>query len=332
MYYIEIEKSREIIANANKIALIPHFGPDGDAMGACLALNNLFEKIGKQSVVVTPNDYPDNLKWLPGNGRVVISTDDKQKAADVINTCDLVFILDHNALRRSGDLEDVLQELDAKFILIDHHLNPELDADVTISRPFKSSTCEMVYDFINDIGYGDKIDKDIATCIYSGIVTDTGNLCHNSSNAATYHIIAELMDRGMDKELVHEELYNNFNLSRIELMGYIFNNKMELIEDGKVAIISLTNEEKKKYNYNDGDIEGFANIPLSISTVKICVLFTEKDNLVKMSFRSKKGYPVNFLAAEHFNGGGHENASGGRTYKKLSGAIKHLKDKITNYI
>lgn len=320
-----IKEAKGLIAESRKISIIPHSGPDGDAIGSSLALYQYLKKKGKRAQIISPSAYPVFLKWLPENSDVWIYTNGKRKAEEYINTSDLVFIVDHNSFKRSGDLMGVLEKAKAKKIMIDHHPEPEQIVDVMFSDTKMCSTCEMMYEFIEALGDENRIDEAISECLYTGIITDTGGLSYNSSHARTYQIVGSLLANGIDKSKIHSNIYDNFSPDRMKLLGYCLDSGLEVLSEYKTAIISLTKEDLLRFNYKDGDTEGFVNYPLSIQGMLASVIFIEKDDAVKISFRSKGNVPINRVAREHFNGGGHMNAAGGRTDLKLQEAIDLFK-------
>jgi len=320
-----IKKADVLIGKSEKISIIPHSGPDGDAIGSSLALYQYLKKKGKQVQIISPSAYPVFLKWLPENSEVWIYTNGKKKAEEYINTSDLLFIVDHNSFKRSGDLEGVLEKATAKKIMIDHHPEPEQIVDLMFSDTKMCSTCEMMYEFIEALGDENLIDERISECIYTGIITDTGGLSYNSSQPRTYQIVGSLIANGIDKSKIHSNIYDNFSPDRMKLLGHCLDQGLEVLPEFKTAIITLTKEDLVHFNYKDGDTEGFVNYPLSIQNMLVSVIFIEKDDAVKISFRSKGDVPINRVAREYFNGGGHMNAAGGRTEKKLQEAIDQFK-------
>lgn len=320
--------AKDYILKANQIIIVPHAGPDGDAIGSSLALMRYLKKLGKQVKTICPNAYPEFLTWLHGEDELDVFEKDEEACTTYINESDLIFILDHNSFKRSGEVGKLLEKHAAAKIMIDHHPAPEDIADITISDTAMCSTCEMVYEFIGAIGGNDKIDKDIAECLYTGIITDTGGLSYNSSNKRIYEIVGDLMAKGIDKAKVHDKIYDNYSAHRMKLLGYCLNEGMELFSEYETAIIHLTKETLASFEYQDGDTEGFVNYPLSIKGINISVIFMEKDDCVKISFRSKGDIPINQMARDFFSGGGHINAAGGRTFESMTKAIEKFKKEL----
>ncbi|RZT93468.1 phosphoesterase RecJ-like protein [Ancylomarina subtilis] len=320
--------AKEYILKANQISIIPHAGPDGDAVGSSLALMRYLKKLGKQVKAICPNAYPEFLTWLHGETELDVFENAKEACTTYINASDLIFIVDHNSFKRSGDLGKLLEEHSATKIMIDHHPMPEDIADIALSDTAMCSTCEMIYEFIDALGDNDLIDEGIAECIYTGIITDTGGLSYNSSNQRIYEIVGDLMAKGIDKAKVHGKIYDNFSAHRMKLLGYCLNEGMELLPEYEAAIIHLTKETLEAFEHQDGDTEGFVNYPLSIKGINISVIFMERDDAVKISFRSKGDIPINQMARDFFNGGGHINAAGGRTYESMPKAIEKFKKEL----
>ena len=294
-----------------KFVIIAHTNPDGDAIGSSLALYHYFKYLRKSVCVIMPNQFPDFLKWLPGAENIMIYNHSKNVANNKIADADVICCLDFNRLDRVDDMADKVRESKAKKILIDHHLDPELFADITISYPNQSSTCELLYRFLCDLGYFYKMNTTVSTCIYTGMMTDTGGFTYNSNDPELFFIVSMLLRKHVDKDLVYRKVNYNFSASRLLLQGQVLSG-MEVLPDYHTAILTLTKEQQQKYQYAKGDSEGFVNMPLQIKDV-IFTCFIREDtekNMVKISLRSIGEFPCN-VVAEEFNGGGHKNASGG---------------------
>jgi bifunctional oligoribonuclease and PAP phosphatase NrnA len=319
--YLQLSKViKPQLDRAGSIAIISHVNPDGDALGSSLALYHYLEKSGKKVSVIMPNDYPDFLKWLPGSDRVNIFTKNKAAATETIKQADLLFLLDFNTLSRAGKAEEFIKDSDAFKVLIDHHPEPENFADVIYSDTLSSSTAELVYRFIELTGNLGSVSATEATCLYTGIMSDTGSFNFNSSQPETYRVLSELLKLGIDKDYIYSKVYDNFSESRLRLLGYCLDQKMVVIDKFKTAYISLSLKEKKMYNYTRGDSEGFVNYPLSIKGIDFAAFFMENDDHIKLSFRSKGNFDTNVFA-KNFNGGGHVNASGGESKMSLPETI-----------
>ncbi len=320
------------LSQAKNIVIVPHKGPDGDAMGSTLGLMHFLKDKGHKVNVIAPNDYPRFLKWLPGNDEVIIYEKDKTIADSIINEADLVFALDFNHLDRSGDMQEVLTASEAVFIMIDHHREPSDFANYTYSDAEMSSTCEMVYHFIDKLRAVPKITPEIATCLYVGIMTDTGSFRFSATSAETHRVIADLIDKGAVNHEIHNNIFDTFNENRLQLLGTALQN-LRVKPEFKTAYISLTQEELDKHNFQKGDTEGFVNYGLSIEGVVFAVIFIEnkQEDIIKISFRSKGDFNVNEFARAHFGGGGHNNAAGGKSDLSMENTIVKFNSILPEY-
>lgn len=309
-----------------------HFNPDGDAMGSSLALYNYLIKTGKSATVITPNDYPDFLQWLPGNKKVVEYSSNPKKSASLIAKSDLIFTLDFNNYSRLEGLGELLKESTAAKVLIDHHQQPDTYATLMYHDVKACSTCELVYEFIVGLGGKKLIDKDIASCLYTGIMTDTGSFRFDTVTPATHHILAHLLETGIVPSDIHSAIYDTYSESRVRLLGYCLTEKMVVLPEYQTAYISLSEKEQNRFRYKKGDTEGIVNYPFSIKGIRFCAFFSEGDGKIKISFRSKGKFDVNRFAREHFNGGGHINAAGGRgNVNDLNATIKEFLALLPDY-
>lgn len=325
-------ESKKQIERANKIFILTHISPDGDAIGSALGLYHFLTVMNKKCIVAVPNAFASFFDWLPDINKILIGESQQNKIANEMSTSDLLIMTDFNTLSRVGILKNLVEEFGGPKILIDHHRNPEADiANVVISYPTISSTCELVYRFIKGIGGTKKVNISCATAIYTGIMTDTGAFTFNSNNAEIYAIVAELISKGIDKDEIYNKIYNNYTADRMRLMGYALSSKMTIFEEYRTALISLSNDELKQFNYHEGDTEGFVNLPLSIKNIVFSVLIKENSTNVKLSLRSRGSFAVNQFAAEHFNGGGHINAAGGESDDSLEMTIEKFKKLLPQY-
>jgi len=314
-----------------RILLTTHQGPDGDAMGASLAMYLFLKKQGHDVHVITPNDYPDFLHWLPSNEVVVNYMRQKPLAEALIEKTDYVFHLDYNHLKRSADMSRSLYQCKAVRVLIDHHPAPELPSKYIFSETEVSSTCELLFCIMKQWD-ARLIDRDIATCLYTGIMTDTGSFSYRSANnAQTFSVAAELMGYGIDRVEIYDKVYDNYSEGRMRLMGYCLNEKMEVFPQYYAALISLNLEEQERYGFVVGDSEGFVNLPLSIKGIRFSAFFLEKEDKVKMSFRSQGNFSVNDFSKKHFSGGGHLNAAGGDSKKPMNELIQKFRELLPLY-
>ncbi|MCR9226929.1 MAG: bifunctional oligoribonuclease/PAP phosphatase NrnA [Flavobacteriaceae bacterium] len=328
----DITTVKSILSQPQKIAIIPHRNPDGDAMGSCLALYGFLKKRGHDVHVVAPNDYPKFLKWMPGNDTVINFERENTKAKEVINEASVIFTLDFNDLSRVGQMESVLHGARADFIMIDHHQQPSDYAMVTYSDVTMSSTCEMVYNFIDFLGETDRIDADMATNLYTGIMTDTGSFKYRSTSSKTHRVVAELIDKGADNMAIHQEVFDTNSPSRLHLLGVALSN-MVILPEYRTAYITLTQDELDRYDFKKGDTEGFVNYGLTLEGVIFALIFIEnrEEGIIKISLRSIGDFSVNEFARAHFNGGGHTNAAGGRSETSMEETISRFNDILKTY-
>jgi len=326
-----IHKAKDAINEAEKIAIVVHVGPDGDAMGASLGLWHYLMTLEKEPVVIVPTAFPDFYSWMPGAESVVVYEFTPQVAEEKLNGADLIFALDFNVLSRLGDMSDVVLNAPAKKIMVDHHLHPGDFAKVVISYPEISSTSELIFRMICRLGDFSKINLASAECIYTGMMSDTGGFTYNSNNQEIYTIISELIKIGVDKDDIYRKVFNTYSEHRLRLMGYCLYHKMKVYPEYKAALITLSTKEMKEFNFQNGDSEGFVNIPLSISGVDFSVFMREDANKIKISLRSQGTFPTNKFSADIFNGGGHLNASGGESYTTMEEAVRKFEEALPLY-
>ena len=317
---------------ADKIVIVSHVSPDGDAIGSSLGLAQFLDSQDKTVNVIVPNAFPDFLKWMPGSKDILLYDRYKEFADKLINEADIICCLDFNSLKRIEEMADSVATSPARKILIDHHLYPEDFCRIVISHPEISSTSELVFRLICRMGYFSDISREGAECIYTGMMTDTGGFTYNSNNREIYFIISELLSKGIDKDDIYRKVYNTYSESRLRLMGYVLSN-MKVYREYNSALISLTKEEQGKFDYIKGDNEGFVNIPLSIKNVRFSCFLREdtERRIIKISLRSVGTFPCNKLAAEFFNGGGHLNASGGEFTGTMAEAKQVFEEALKKY-
>jgi phosphoesterase RecJ-like protein len=325
----DIQAIQLLLATPKKIAIIPHRGPDGDAMGSTLGLYHFLLKNNHQPTVIAPNDFPDFLAWLPGSETVKIFEKDTENCTKILEEAELIFTLDFNAFHRTGEMEHTLAKLTAPFIMIDHHQKPDDYAAYTYSDTSFGSTCEMVYNFISFLGKKEDLDKTIATCIYTGILTDSGSFRFPGTTGNTHRIIAELIDLGVENTQIPVLLFDNSSYSRLQLLGRALQN-MKVLTEHKTSYTSLTQSELDSFDYVKGDTEGIVNYGLSIKGIVFTAIFIENkdEKIIKISFRSQGGFDVNQFARDHFNGGGHSNAAGGRSDVSMKETLKKFEDLV----
>lgn len=327
--YKEIET--EIQAAAH-IVITAHKSADGDSIGSSLGLLHFIEKLGKKAVVCHPDKAPDFLYWLDTTA-IILMEENQEEVTAQMKKADLIFCLDYNATDRVGpDMQALLEEATGKKIMIDHHLNPEDFSTLTVSETTASSTSQLIVDLIDQSGHLALLDEKIGTPLYLGILTDTGSFRFSSVKPRTHEVLAKLLAAGVEHHLIHEQLNDTNTESRLRLQGYAMSEKLEILYDHNVAIISLSKAELAKYNYKKGDTDSLANMVLSIKGMKAAIVFTERDGIMKISFRSKGAEnPVNVLAKEHFDGGGHANAAGGKSDLTVEKTLEKLKALIPQY-
>jgi len=314
----------KLFSSAENILIMCHINPDGDSVGAQLALYHYFKANGKNVSLLAPNNLQEFLKWMDGAGQIEVFIKDRKKGRMMIEGADLIIMLDFNQSGRLGEAEDYVVASKAKKVVIDHHLNPENFADLIISDPTKCSTSELIHEVICEINGAKFMNRSYAEALYVGIITDTGNFEHGSYSSRTFRIVADLLDTGIEKEKIINLIYNNFSSDRIRLQGFALNQRMVVMPEYKTAYIYLSKIDLKEYNHVKGDTEGFVNMPLSIKGINFSALFIEKDNFIKLSFRSKGQFPSNEFASLYFSGGGHLNASGGEFSDTLDNTITYF--------
>lgn len=330
-----MEKAREIvdaIRNAEHIVITSHRSPDGDSVGSSLGLLRFIHALGKDANICHPDPMPKFLEWVKGDDKVLDAEHSLQQVKLLMQEADLIFLLDYNDPDRLGEpMSDWIREAQCRKIMIDHHLFPTDFADITISDPAVCSTSQLVYELIEQSGELSKLDVPAGTALYLGIMTDTGSFRFSSVTPKTHRILAHLIETGVAHSLVHERTLDTNRVDQIRLRSYILAERLEVIENYRVAIISVTDEELKRFHYVKGDTEGLVNVALSLAGVDVAVFFTENEKGVKISFRSKGSVPVNKIAMEQFNGGGHLNAAGGSFEGSLQESIEHFKQLIPEY-
>ena len=323
---------KRIISTQKKIVIIPHRNPDGDALGSALALKHFLDAKKHKVSVVSPNDYPTFLKWLPGESDIIKFSKTPSIARDKINKAELIFGLDFNSLSRIQDLSEIVKKTKVDKIMIDHHQSPEFFANLNYSDPSMSSTCEMVYNIIN-ASDSKLLDKKIACCLYTGIMTDTGSFRYPSTTSKTHQVVSHLLSLGANSSEIHQKIFDSSSMSRIKLLGISLSNLVK-IPDLPVVYITLSKEELVLCDFKKGDTEGFVNYGLSLKGVNFSCMMIENENegKIKMSFRSQGNFSVDNFARNYFNGGGHLNAAGGVSTESLDKTIIRFKNALKNHI
>lgn len=328
----ELKHLAQLLESPKKIVIVPHRNPDGDALGATLALYLFLKPNGHELSLIAPNDYPEFLKWMPSESDIIKYDQDKKRAKKLIADAELIFTLDFNLLSRVGEMEKPLEEATADFVMIDHHQQPGDYALFTESNAKMSSTCEMIYQFIDNLGLSGEITPEIATCLYTGIMTDTGSFRFASTTSETHRVIAHLMDKGARNSEIHQLVYDTNSYNRLQLLGVALRN-LKVEKELNTAYISLSQEELDHHNFKKGDTEGFVNYALSLKGIAFAAIFIEStaDNIIKISLRSKGEFNVNEFARAHFNGGGHHNAAGGKSDDDLKTTIQEFVEILPQY-
>lgn len=315
-----------------KIVITMHQKPDPDAMGSSLGLYHYLKKFGHDVTVISPTNWADFLKWMPDCEQVIDFELNSQRAKDVLSKTDWLFCLDFNHLGRTRNMEQVIMELDCKKILIDHHREPQTEFfDFGISDISKSSTAEMVYDFIIASGGEEKIDRNIATSLYAGVMSDTGSFRFSSTTASVHMMVAKLKSFNIDHPKIHTAIYDNFLENRLRFIGHVLSNRLEVLYEHNTALISIPKADILKFHIKTGDTEGLVNYPLSIQGIEMAALLIDRDEERKWSFRSKETFDCNTFARTYFKGGGHYNAAGGGNKLSLEENVKNFKRALKEF-
>lgn len=327
-----LQALRELISTTIKIVITTHHKPDADALGSSLAWARYLIKKGHEVQVIVPSDYPDFLFWMEGNDDVIIFSEETEaQCKTIINEANAIFCLDFNALGRINQLGDLVRQSSATKVLIDHHLEPDNFAAISFSDTTAASTCSIIYELIMSLEDRHLMDTYIAECLYAGIMTDTGSFRHSSTNKKVHLIVADLYTWNVNTTRIHRLIFDTNSEERLHLLGYALSEKMIYVEGYYTAYIYLTADDLKRFDSKTGDTEGLVNYALSIDKVVLAVMITEREDGVKLSFRSKGEFNVNEFARKHFNGGGHKNASGGKSNVNVNDTVKYLKSILPEY-
>lgn len=313
------------------IAIIPHINADGDAIGSVLGLAGILKNSGKKVVVLSPNHFPNFYKWIKGAEEILVYTASKKKVEQAMADAGMLICMDFNQPSRAGEMKTLVEQFSGPGIMIDHHPYPQQFTELMISHPEYSSTAELIFHVVKAMGYEKYIDKSSAEAIYCGVMTDTGSFDYNISDPQTFQTVSELLTWGIDPEAIHGKVFDNYSADRMRLLGHCLSECMEVYPEYHSAMMYLSREVQQKYNFLAGDNEGFVNYPLSIKGIHFSAFFTEKEDHVKVSFRSKGEFAVNELASSHFNGGGHRNASGGEIYAPFEEVLERFRKLLPEY-
>lgn len=330
----EVASLNTLIESSENIVVCCHKSPDGDALGSSLAWNAYLTSRGKQTSVIVPDAFPDFLKWIPGADRIIRFDKNADKAGEMLEKADLIFCLDFNGADRVDEMREPLEQAKAKKVMIDHHLDPSMDTVLTISHPHMSSTSELVFRIVWQLGAFEEMTKEWATCVYCGMMTDTGGFTYNSTQPEIFFIISQLLTKNIDKDKIYRNVFNNFSPWAIRFRGYLMSQKLNVFADLHASYFAISKREMRDFHFIKGDAEGLVNEPLRIKGMKLSISLREDDrhdNLVWVSLRSVDDFPCNKMAADFFNGGGHLNASGGRLRCSLEEAEKVARRAIAHY-
>ena len=327
----QLTQLQELISSSQTILITCHKSPDGDAVGSCLGWAEYLRSKGKDPIVIVPDQFPDFLMWLPNTEKIIRYNKHMEKCNMLFKIADLVFCLDFNTPSRVDLMEEALTSTKAARVLIDHHLDPDVPTELTISHPEASSTSELIFRIVWQLDGFHSLGRHFATPIYCGMMTDTGAFTFNSTNPDIYYIISLLLTKGIDKDRIYRNVYHNYSEHRIRLMGYVMYEKLVVLPEFHASYYALTKEEMKRFHFIKGDAEGLVNIPQQIKGLRLSISLredNEKENLIWVSLRSVDQFPCNQMAERFFNGGGHLNASGGRLECTIDEAIETVKRAI----
>lgn len=331
----EIATLKENIDNSNRIVICCHKSPDGDALGSSLAWAEYLRTQGKEPDIIVPDAYPDFLQWLPGSDRIIrYDKHAADKADEMLQKADLIFCLDFNGTNRVDEMKYALEQSPAHKIMIDHHLDPSMDTVLTVSHPQMSSTSELVFRIIWQLGGFEEMSRKCAVCIYCGMMTDTGGFTYNSNQPEIFFIVSQLLTKGIDKDKIYRNVFNNFSPWAIRLRGYLMSQKLNIFNDLHAAYFTISRRDMRDFHFIKGDAEGLVNEPLKIKGMRLSISLREddrRDNTIWVSLRSVDDFPCNLVASEFFNGGGHLNASGGRLHCTLDEAERVVRRAFAHY-
>ncbi len=329
---LETALLKDILSQPQHIVITTHHKPDGDAMGSSLGLYNYLIQKGHKVKVIAPTDYPAFLQWLPNNPEVLVFTDHREEAQRLIETADLIFCLDFNSLSRINDMGPMVGQSSAKKVMIDHHLEPDDFDDYRHWSINACATAQLVYDFIvNEMNERELINKDVATCLYTGIMTDSGSFRFPTTTAEVHRIVAELITLGAENWRIHQLVYDNFSADRLRFLGHCLLHRLEVFEEYNTALISVTKEDLELYHITTGDTEGLVNYALTINGIRLAALIIERPDKVKLSLRSTGSFPANEICKRYFDGGGHRNAAGGFSDDPIEAVVEKFKSILPEY-
>ncbi|MBC6401863.1 MAG: bifunctional oligoribonuclease/PAP phosphatase NrnA [Ekhidna sp.] len=308
---------KDFLVTSRKIAIITHANPDADALGSALGLFHFLKEAGHEVYPIVPNSYPKFLDWMPGNQEVIAFEDETAYASNLLANSDLLFCLDFSGFNRVKEMSDAAAGAPAKIALVDHHLNPEIKPDFNFWNDKATATAELVFDLILELSGRGAVSKEIAECLYAGIMTDTGSFKHPNTSSKVHRIVADLIDLGANVNKVSRLIYDTNSLNKLKFLGYSLAEKLQVCEKYQLAYFVITKRDFKKFDLEQGDTEGLVNYALSIKGIVIAAIIIERAGEIKLSFRSVGDYAVNTFAEKYFQGGGHKNAAGGNSGQSL---------------
>jgi len=327
-----ISKLKDLIETSERIVILSHYNPDGDAIGSCVAWHDYLLSFEKKPQIILPNDFPQNLKWIKNSETALIASQNMKKAEALITEADLLICNDFQSLSRIDKLEEIVRKSKAVKVLVDHHIEPEVEQfDLVFSIIESSSTAELIYELIKHLTPENPINTNIAEAIYVGIMTDTGSFSYSCNDKKTFEIVAKLIDSGIDVRRIHEEVYNTFSEDRMRLLGHCLMNRLTVLPEFSTAYMYLTQDDLRKFRYMPGDTEGIVNYALSIKGIKFSAFFMEREKRIRISFRSKGEIDCNEFAKTFFDGGGHRNASGGNSYENIQETIQKFETLLPEF-
>ena len=328
-----VEEIKQQLFKQKEVVILVHHNPDGDALGAALAMAMYLRQYGIGSHVISPNDFPDFLKWMPDAGQVLVAEQEPERCKSLIREASFIFCLDFNHASRIKLLQTALEENKGYKALIDHHINPSPMFNFVYSvKEETSSTCELVYHFIAcHLHDKEKITKEMAECLYTGIITDTGSFSYNCDNASTYEATSHLIQLNINGEEIHRQVYDTYSENRVRLLGFCLSERLHILPSRSTSFIYLTKEDLERFNFRPGDTEGIVNYGLSMKDIRFTAFFSEKDENIRVSFRSKGDFDVDAYARKHFNGGGHKHAAGGESKRNMKDTLAYFQSTLEDY-
>ena len=327
-----LQAFKNLLSSPKNIVITTHHKPDADALGSSLGLYGYLVQKGHKVTVISPTDYPKFLSWMGGNDEVIVFNDGNEKKSEqLVNTADVIFCLDFSSLHRINELGELVRDSKSSKVLIDHHLEPEAFADYELWSIRAAATAELVHQLICDLGDGELINKEIAECLYAGIMTDTGNFKHPNTTKNVFMVCADLIDKGADTAKVAKYIYDTNSIDRVKFLGYALNEKLKILPEYKTAYFAITADELRRFNSKTGDTEGLVNYALSIQGIRFAAVIIDRTEAVKISFRSVGDFSVNEFARANFEGGGHKNASGGISYVSIDATVEKFERLLDEY-